>query len=266
MELNILHLYPDCMSLYGEWANVAVLRRHLEAAGVTVSVTRCPLDETPDFTRPDFIYMGCGTERTQKAVLMALKDRGDELKAALERGAVVLFTGNAMEVLGKGVTDRDGRPWTGMGVADFTTVETDQRTPEDVIVRTELWSNPAVGFMNKCSRTVGITTPLFHKVEMGFGNEGAKGGEGYVDGNLFATHITGPVLVKNPCMVNLMIRRLFDAKGWEVPCLLPVLPHEMEAYQVTLRELAARAGLKMETEPKPYCDLRGCGGAPPMIT
>ena len=36
MELTILHLYPDCMSLYGEYANLAVLRRHLRAAGVSV--------------------------------------------------------------------------------------------------------------------------------------------------------------------------------------------------------------------------------------
>ena len=40
MELNILHLYPDCMSLYGEYANVAVLKRHLEALGVTVNVKK----------------------------------------------------------------------------------------------------------------------------------------------------------------------------------------------------------------------------------
>ena len=34
MELTILHLYPDFMSLYGEYANVTVLRRRLEALGV----------------------------------------------------------------------------------------------------------------------------------------------------------------------------------------------------------------------------------------
>lgn len=38
MELTILHLYPEFMSLYGEYANLAVLRRHLEALGVTVSL------------------------------------------------------------------------------------------------------------------------------------------------------------------------------------------------------------------------------------
>ena len=41
MELTILHLYPDCMSLYGEYANVAVLRRHLEA--MRVSTLTCLL-------------------------------------------------------------------------------------------------------------------------------------------------------------------------------------------------------------------------------
>ena len=240
MELNLLHLYPDCMSLYGEYANVAVLQRHLEALGVAVTVKKNLLDDAPDFTEADFIYMGCGTERTQKAVLMALKDRGGDLKAALDRGAVVLFTGNAMESLGKSVTDARGQMWPGMGLAEFTTVETNQRDPEDVIAHSTLWDATAVGFMNKCSTTTGVTAPLFDGLKLGLGNETEHGAEGYVDGNLFATHITGPVLVKNPEFTDLMIRRMFEIKGWELPEQLPVLPHEREAYEVTLRELSAR--------------------------
>lgn len=240
MELNILHLYPDCMSLYGEYANVAVLQRHLEALGVTVNVKKNLLDYAPDFTEADFIYMGCGTERTQKAALMMLKDRGEDLKAALDRGAVVLFTGNAMEVLGKSVTDAKGQQWPGMGLAEFTTVETDKRDPEDVIAYSTLWESTVVGFMNKCSKTTGVATPLFDGLRLGLGNEAEHGAEGYVDGNLFATHITGPVLVKNPDFIDVLIRRIFEAKGWELPEQLPVLPHEREAYKVTLRELTAR--------------------------
>lgn len=240
MELNILHLYPDCMSLYGEWANAAVLKRHLEALGVAVNVKKVLLDDTADFTDADFIYMGCGTERTQKAALMTLKDRGNDLKTALDRGAVVLFTGNAMELLGKSVTDARGQAWPGMGLAEFSAVETDKREPEDVIAHATLWESPAVGFMNKCSVTTGVTSPLFDSLKLGLGNEKELGAEGYVDGNLFATHITGPVLVKNPDFVDLLIRRLFEAKGWELPEQLPVLPYEREAYEVTLRELSAR--------------------------
>jgi len=240
MELNILHLYPDCMSLYGEYANVAVLKRHLEALGVTVNVKKNPLDYSPNFTEADFIYMGCGTERTQKAAMMTLKDRGEDLKDALNRGAVVLFTGNAMEILGKSVTNAKGQEWPGMGLADFVTVETDKRDPEDVIAHSTLWESPVVGFMNKCSRTTGVTTPLFDSLKLGLGNEMEKGAEGYVDGNLFATHITGPVLVKNPDFIDMLIRRIFEVKGWDLPEQLPILPHEREAYDVTLRELSAR--------------------------
>ena len=33
MRIQLLHLYPDLMNLYGEYANVAALRRSLERQG-----------------------------------------------------------------------------------------------------------------------------------------------------------------------------------------------------------------------------------------
>ena len=240
MELTILHLYPDCMSLYGEYANVMVLRRHLEAMGASVTVETALFEDTPDFEHADFIYMGAGTERIQKAALSALLPHKDGLEAAIGRGAVVLFTGNAMELLGRDITDGEGKRWTGLGLADFTTLETGRRMPEDVVAYTALWDSAAVGFMNKCSVTEDAASPLFDRLGLGFGNEAAGGPEGYVSGNVFATHLTGPVLVKNPDFTDLLIRRLFAAKGWELPRAMPVLPYEREAYEVTLKELTAR--------------------------
>ena len=240
MELTILHLYPDLMNLYGEYANVAVLRRHLEAMDITVTVRTVMCGDTPDFTGADMIYMGAGTERSQKAVLTALAGHAGALKAAIDTGAVVLFTGSAMEVLGQSVTDTAGKVWPGLGLAEFTTVETEKRSPVDVIAAHALWDAPLVGFMNKCSRTTGVASPLFPGLLLGFGNEAEKGAEGYVSGNVFATHITGPVLVKNPDFTDLIIRRLFGRKGWELPENLPDLPYERDAYAVTLKELQAR--------------------------
>lgn len=240
MELNILHLYPDLMSLYGEYANLAVLCRHLDAMGVQAAVQAVEPEDPPDFSAADMIYMGAGTERGQKAALAALSPYAGELKTAAERGTVVLFTGNAMELLGASVTDAAGKVWTGLGLADYTTVETEKRVPVDVIAAPSLWDAPAVGFMNKCSTTKGVTSPLFRSLALGFGNDTERGPEGYVSGNVFATHITGPVLVKNPAFTDLVIRRLFALRGWDVPEPLPVLPHEREAYEVTLGELRAR--------------------------
>ena len=240
MELTLLHLYPDTMSLYGEYANLSVLRRHLEALAVTVRLEKVTAEDVPDFTGADLIYMGAGTEGAQKAVLLGLTHHAAALRRALDRGCLLLFTGNAMETLGRSVTDAQGHVWGGLGLADFTTVETDKRFPGDVIAEPVLWSAPAVGFMNKCSTTAGITTPLFSSLSLGFGNEADRGPEGYADGGILATHLTGPVLVKNPDFTGLVIRRLFFAKGWPLPEKLPVLPHEREAYAVTLRELQAR--------------------------
>lgn len=242
MELIILHLYPDCMSLYGEYANVAVLRRHLEAAGVAVTVRQAGLDDVPDFSGVGFVYMGAGTERGQKWALAALGPHAQALKELLEQGAPALFTGNAMELLGQSVADRAGKVWPCLGLAEFTTQETDRRVPGDVIAHTLLWDEPVVGFMNKCSHTAGVTSPLFDRLTLGEGNEGMGGGEGYVSGNLFATHLTGPVLVKNPAFTRLLLTRIFAHNGWPLPDSLPVLTHEQEAYQMTLRELSARTG------------------------
>lgn len=240
MELTVLHLYPDVMSLYGEYANLAVLRRHLGAAGTDVTVETALFEDTPDFEHADVIYMGAGTERTQKAALNALSAYGEDLKAAVERGAVVLFTGNAMELLGTSITDAAGRVWPGLGLADFTTVETNQRAPGDAVAHTPLLDSAVVGFMNKCSVTHGVSSPLFDKLSLGLGNEADGGPEGYVSGNVFATHLTGPVLVKNPDFTDFLIRRIFETKGWELPETLPVLPYERDAYEVTLKELTAR--------------------------
>ena len=245
MELTILHLYPDCMSLYGEYANLAVLCRHLEAMGVSVTVDTALFEDAPPFDRAGFIYMGAGTERTQKAALSALLPHKEALKAAIDRGAVVLFTGNAMELLGGSIPGEDGR-LPALGFAGFLTEGEDRRDPGDAIAHTALWDSPVVGFMNKCSRTFmaddGDDTPLFDRLSLGMGNQREKGPEGYVSGNVFATHLTGPVLVKNPDFVDFLIRRLYEVKGWELPEALPVLPYEREAYEVTLKELTARAG------------------------
>ncbi len=239
MELTLLHLYPDLMDLYGEYANLAVLRRHLEGLGVDVTLKTALCEEEPDFSA-DFIYMGAGTERSQKAALRALLPYADGLKAAVERGAVVLFTGNAMETLGTSVTDAVGEVFPALGLADFTTKETDRREPGDVVAHCPLLESPVVGFMNKCSVTAGVNAPLFDSLSLGFGNEGDRGPEGFADGNLFATHLTGPLLVKNPHFLHLMLRRIFAAKGWDCPAELPFLPHEQEAYAATLAELVSR--------------------------
>ena len=243
MKIKLLHLYPEAMSLYGEYANLTLLRRYLTWRGAEVEVKAVGCDEAPDFTGADLIYMGAGTERTQKAALGWLTPYKDALKEAAE-GSLVLFTGNAMELLGASITDRTGTVYEGLGFEGFATVETDKRVPHDAIAKTDLFPEPVVGFMNKCSHTGGVDSPLFEAMTMGMGNEKEGGAEGFRQGNVVGTHITGPVLVKNPAFLAWIAERILENRGETLP--VPAdkpnwLIHAEKAYQVTLEELSALA-------------------------
>lgn len=244
MKITLLHLYPEAMSLYGEYANLTLLSRYLTWRGAEAEIRTIGCDETPDFTGADLIYMGAGTERTQKAALSWLAPHSDALKEAADKGALVLFTGNAMELLGASVTDQKGTRFECLGFGSFTTAETDKRVPHDIIAKTSLFSQPIVGFMNKCSHTHGVDTPLCSAMTMGMGNEQEGGPEGFYHGNVVGTHITGPVLVKNPAFLTWTAEAILKNRGEALP--VPAeepqwLTHARKAYQVTLDELSALA-------------------------
>ena len=171
MELKLLHFYPDLMSLYGSYANVSILKRTLEAMGNTVAVERVRPGEDANIADVDFIYMGAGTERAQKAALADFARYGAAVKAAAENGTAMLFAGNSMELLGASITDDAGKVYAGIGLADFTAAQGKKRFVEDVYGHTALFEDAVVGFVNRCSVLTGVKTPLLTDMELGCGND-----------------------------------------------------------------------------------------------
>lgn len=108
------------------------------------------------------------------------------------------MTGNSFEMLGKTITDSDGKVFDGLGIYDFTVTEQNKRRiTGDIVYTSDILTKPIVGFVNKCSEIKGIENHLF-TVKHGLGDyENAKA-EGLKDKNLFATHVTGPIMIKNP--------------------------------------------------------------------
>ena len=238
--MKILHFYPDLMNLYGSAANVWALRRALETVGCEVTVETVALGQACSLTDADFIYMGAGTERAQKAALADFVRFADELKAAEARGVSMLFAGNAMELLGKSVTAADGTVYNGLGLADFTTVQQSRRIAEDVYGRTALFEEAVVGFINKSGIVSGVETPLLTEVTLGFGNEVACGPEGFCRGNLMASQLTGPLLVKNPKLLERVVSAICLRRGVALPAAFPHDPYALSAWAVTEEQLRRR--------------------------
>ena len=241
MEVKIVHFYPDLMSLYGSYANVAVLRRRLEAMGCAVTVQSVRPGEEADIAGADFLFMGAGTERAERFAAGDLARFGPAVKAAAEDGCAMLFAGTAMELLGRSVTDKNGETYDGIGLAPFTTVQGDRRIVGDVYGAADLFPEAVVGFMNKCGLIRGVETPLLTGLTMGFGNEAEKGPEGFHWQNVFASELTGPILVKNPRLLEAVTAAIFARRGIPLPEDMPTDPYAEAGYAITAEQLRLRA-------------------------
>jgi len=242
MDVRIIHFYPDLMSLYGSRANVPVLRRYLEGLGCTVSVEEILPGGGADLAKGDFFYMGAGTEGAARAAMEDLSRRAGSLKDAAQDGAAMFFAGTAMDLLGGTVQEADGGTYDGLGLAAFTTKHGSRRIVGDVYGHTGLYPEAVVGFMNKCGVASGVETPLLTGLDLGFGNEKGKGPEGFHWKNVFASQLTGPLLVKNPKLLETVAAAIYARRGKTLPVDRPADQWAERAYAVTEEQLRLRAG------------------------
>lgn len=233
--MKILHLYHDIMNLYGEYANVAAMQRMMEKNNVPCEIDKLSVNDKLSIKEYDFIYVGSGTESNQKYVLEHLMSYKDELKEYIEAGKMLLMTGNSFEILGKTLKDAKEKVYEGLGFFDFSVKEQERtRNTADAIFMMEGQEKPLVGFINKCSTMEGINMPLF-QVKMGLGNEAKGTTEGIRYKNFYGTHLTGPILIKNPYF---LIQIASDLCGKEMNG--DYLTYEKAGYEITLRELTKR--------------------------
>lgn len=231
--MKLLHLYHDIMNLYGEYANILAMRDMVLKSGNDCVVETKTFGDSVDFSEYDFVYIGSGTERNMKLVLADFRRHQAAFETYVSDGKVALFTGNAFEMLGKTITDCNGTSYEGIGMFDFTVTEQNKtRDTSDAVFTADFLDAPLVGFVNKCSEIHGVNEPLFG-VKMGLGNAGDDKGEGVRQNNLFGTHLTGPVLMKNPHFLSYLTELVTGVSP-------AVNPLQQQGFEITLRELTNR--------------------------
>ena len=214
MKLNIVHLYPDLLNLYGDTGNVKCLTKRIRDRGIAVNLTTFNEENDVNLSEGDIFFMGGGSDRSQQLVYKHFLEHKDILKRLIEEDKVVLAVCGGYQLLGSEYIDRDGNVLPGLGILDYTSKSgKGKRIIGNIIIKSSLNINPKtiVGFENHGGRTFSNYSAL-GDVLCGLGNNDTDKKEGVVYRNFVGTYLHGPVLPKNPHLADYLILKALQNK------------------------------------------------------
>lgn len=216
MKLNIAHLYPDLLNLYGDSGNVLCLQKRMEWRGIECRVTELNSKKDFIFDNYDIIFIGGGQDFEQSLVLSDLNGvKINSLYDAICNDAVVLAVCGGYQLLGKYYETHNGEKMNFTGILDFYTVGREKRFIGNYEFRTKEKLR-IIGFENHSGRTyLGECLSPLGRIIKGCGNNGKDKTEGARYKNTFCTYCHGPILPKNPDFADMLIEKALERKYGE---------------------------------------------------
>lgn len=225
MKLTIGHLYPDLLNLYGDRGNIQCLKQRCIWRGIEAEVAAFELDDPIDFSGLDIVLLGGGSDREQMLVCEKLKEIQKDFQAYVEDNGVVIAICGGFQLLGNYYKTEKGTI-EGLKLVDLYTEQGEDRLIGNIVLKSELFDMPVVGFENHGGRThINGNKPL-GKVLYGAGNDGVSGEEGVIYKNVIGTYLHGPLLPKNPQLADELITRALERKYKKSITLAPLEDQE----------------------------------------
>lgn len=215
MDLRIAFLYPELMNIYGDRGNIIALSSRARWRGIDVEVRNVTIGDTIDPDYFDFYFFGGGQDKQQITVSDDLQGpKGDALKEAVERGAVILSVCGGYQLLGHYYRPFDAEDLPGIGLFDAHTDAGHTRYIGNVLIDTSI---PEVGqivaFENHSGRTyLGPGCSPLGKSLIGGGNNGEDGNEGAIYKTAYGCYLHGSLLPKNPSFTDYLLKQALSRR------------------------------------------------------
>ncbi|KEJ04392.1 glutamine amidotransferase [Clostridium botulinum A2B7 92] len=216
MELNICHLYPDLLNVYGDIGNILVLKYRAQQRGIKINVSNVSIKDSFPIDKYDIALFGGGQDYEQSIVSKDMVEtKKDDLTEYIEKGKVLLAICGGYQLLGKYYTTPEGEKLDGLSILDIYTEGGDTRFIGNTVIKNEEFNETYVGFENHSGRTyIGDLKPL-GKVIAGYGNNGEDQEEGCIYKNTFCTYFHGSLLSKNPELADRLLSAALKNKYGE---------------------------------------------------
>lgn len=213
LEINICHLYPDLLNVYGDLGNILILKYRAEKRGINVNISNVSLGDPFEWQKYDIVFFGGGQDYEQSIVsndLIETKKYG--ITQYIEDSRVFLTICGGYQLLGKYYTTPDGEKLQGLGILDIYTEGGEKRFIGNTVIHNEEFNETYVGFENHSGRTyIGDLKPL-GKVIVGYGNNGEDGYEGCIYKNTYCSYFHGSLLSKNPEFADRLLKEALKKK------------------------------------------------------
>ena len=125
--LNIAHLYPKLLNIYGDWGNVLTIKKRCEWRNIGVNITSVEIGDTIDNRIYDLYFLGGGQDQQQIAVSKELQKHKNALQDASDEHAVFLAICGGYQLLGNFYQPHNAERLKGIGLLDAYTVAGEKR-------------------------------------------------------------------------------------------------------------------------------------------
>lgn len=210
MELNICHLYPDILNLYGDRGNIITMKRRLEGRGIKVNIDECSIGQPLNADKYDIFFIGGGQDFEQEVLLRDLSSgKAQDIRTAVEEEKTFLAICGGYQMLGEYYKTWDGMQLDFIGAIGVHTIGAKERMIGNYMFRTtpESGDTVVVGFENHSGKTYlsEQVAPLGMMLS-GNGNNGEDKTEGARYKNVFGTYSHGSLLPKNPVLCDFILQ------------------------------------------------------------
>lgn len=213
MDLNICHLYPDLLNVYGDMGNILILKHRAEQRNIQVNIYNVSMNDEFDPEKYDITFFGGGQDFEQSIVSQDLiKNKKENIKNYIENEKVFLCICGGYQLLGKYYTTPSGEKLDGLDILNIYSEGGETRFIGNTVIYNEDFNETYVGFENHSGRTyIGNLKPL-GKVIQGYGNNGEDKQEGCIYKNTFCTYFHGSLLSKNPELADRLLHTALSKK------------------------------------------------------
>ena len=210
MELNICHLYPDILNLYGDRGNIITMKRRLEGRGIKVNIDECSIGQPLNADKYDIFFIGGGQDFEQEVLLRDLSSgKAQDIRTAVEEEKTFLAICGGYQMLCEYYKTWDGVQLDFIGAIGVHTIGAKERMIGNYMFRTtpESGDTVVVGFENHSGKTYlsEQVAPLGMMLS-GNGNNGEDKTEGARYKNVFGTYSHGSLLPKNPVLCDFILQ------------------------------------------------------------